>query len=404
MRFQLPGGRVALLRPKGESAPKRRKDEGKVLFDGALALFKTDVDIVIEGEARVEPEALDLAEFHALRAIATHLGWLDEEEVEIECRNCGEVMSVRPCASLPLGPFADSELDDPELDELTDLGREHDVPDLGLVRLAQVTVGEAFPLHRALTKRRLRLTPAVVKAMGIVSIGDERDPARIAELLTRSSDRAFGNVTNLFLAAHYPLRLFAPVICAKCGSRNDVDAPYDRELSPYEEPVSTEPFISFDGFDAMTQRIAAPLLAETPSSASVALVVDGEVPACDDGGDPLLGSYVPASDGRNAEITLYYRSFADMWKDGPYDLEDELTDTIEHELEHHESSLVGYDAKDDEERDEIVRETRRVMGKKAVARASVTAFGADVGEFWRRTWLVWFVALIAVIVAVLASR
>jgi predicted metalloprotease len=94
-----------------------------------------------------------------------------------------------------------------------------------------------------------------------------------------------------------------------------------------------------------------------------------------------------------------------MWKDdGAYDFEGEIFETIEHELEHHVAHLVGHDPKDEEERDEIAREARRVVGKKALARATTSAFASDVGEFWKRTWLVWVLALIAVAIAILASR
>ena len=396
MKVQLPGGRVVELRPKGKLRP--RKGESKeMLYAGARALLR---------ELGVDVDALTLAEFHALRAIATHEGWLEEEPVEIECRNCEHPLSVKPCAAMPVGPFVDAELDDEELDELLETEVEHDVPALKKkIRLKRVTAADAEPLHRALAKPEFDPTPDVVKAMGVVSLGESSDPRKISRALRRCDDRAFGEITNLFLAAHYPLRLFALVICEHCGTRNDVDAPYDREFPPWEEsPEARESFPTFDGFDELVRRIGESLLETAPPPKPV-LIVEGGVPACDDGGEPLLGSYVPEHQPNPGEITLDYRTFASMWRDdGPYDVEAEIHETIAHELEHHEAHLLGHDPKDEEERDEIAREARRVIGEKALARRAASAFASDVVEFWKRTWLVWFVALIAIVIALLASR
>jgi len=400
---QLPGGRIVRLRaPRGEARKPATKDD---VFGGARAVLREALE--------VDVSSLTLAEFHALRAIATHLGWLEEETIEIACRNCDETLRVRPCALLPIGPFADAELHDEELDALLELDAPHDLPELGKsVRLVQRTVAEAEPLHRALAARELRITGAVVTAMGVAALGEATDPRKIARILSRCDDRAFGAVTNSFLAAHYSPRLFGLAICERCGTRNDVDAPYDRELEPFEDerPRGAAEFPSFDEFDALARRIAEPLL-ERASGPEVQLVVEGGVPACDDGGEPLLGSYVPghAGDARTpsnpGEITVFYRTFASMWNDdGPYDVEAELRETVEHELEHHEAHLRGHDPKDEEERDEIARETRRVLGEEALARSAVSGLARDVIDFARRTWIIWFVALIAALIVALAGK
>ena len=390
-KAQLSGGRVVRLRPRAK-APARSASTKDDVFGGARALFAELLDF--------DPGTLSLAEFHALRAIATHEGWLEEDEIEIECRNCERALRVRPCAAMPIGPFVDEELDDDELDATLDLDVAHDVPELGKsVRLAPRTAAQAAPLHRALGGE-LDVTPAVVAAMGVVALGEKTDPRAITRILRRCDDRAFGAVTNLFLEAHYPPRLFGLVVCDACGTRNDVDAPYDREFSPRDEPPAhggTLP--TFDAFDAMARELAAPHVGE------VRLVVDGGVPACDDGGEPLLGSYVPGEAGVPGEVTVYHRTFAAMWnEDGAYDVEAELRETIEHEIEHHDAHLVGHDPKDDEEREEIAREARRVLGRKALVRARASAFTADLREFWRRTWIVWIVVLIIAIVAAIASK
>jgi hypothetical protein len=104
-------------------------------------------------------------------------------------------------------------------------------------------------------------------------------------------------------------------------------------------------------------------------------------------------------------VALYYRTFESMWnEDGPYDVEAELRETIEHELEHHAASLAGHDAMDDDERDEIAHEAMRVIGRREIARSGAAELFRDLGEFARRTWLVWLVALIAVAAAILSSR
>jgi hypothetical protein len=137
-------------------------------------------------------------------------------------------------------------------------------------------------------------------------------------------------------------------------------------------------------------------------AAEVTLLVEGSVPACDEGGHPLLGGYLPPGGDPEApvglaEVTVYHRTFVSMWtEDGPYDWEAELEETIEHELEHHTGWLVGHDPMDDEERDEIADEHARVVGHKTVARAAVRALGSDVGEFFARTWLIWLMVAAAI--------
>jgi hypothetical protein len=143
----------------------------------------------------------------------------------------------------------------------------------------------------------------------------------------------------------------------------------------------------------------------------VALIVEGGVPACDDGGVPLLGSYVPPFAGseqqpsQQGEVTLFYRTFRAEWQDGgPYDWRAEVRETLEHELEHHEGHLRGHDPMDEDERDEIAREVVRTVGKRALARRGTRALFSDWGEFLRRTWPLWIVLLIAVIALVMFER
>jgi hypothetical protein len=259
--------------------------------------------------------------------------------------------------------------------------------------------------------------------MGVAALGDERDPKRVANALARCSDDAWDTITDLFLAAHYPPRLFSIALCPSCGARNDVDAPYDREFEPSESPharahdesaiardSNAEVFPTFDEFDARARAVADGVLG-CARFGDVTLVVEGGVAACDDGGEPLLGSYVPPHPGdataptRTAEITVFYRTFRAMWEeDGPYDWDAELVETIEHELEHHVAWLAGDDPMDDEERAAIARETATILGRKEVVRGSLRAFGGDFAGFVRRTWPIWLILLVATIVVTLSSR
>jgi hypothetical protein len=357
-----------------------------------------------------------LGDFHALRAIATRLGWIEEETIDFACRNCGEKMAVAPCSRLELGPFEDRELDDPGLDRTIDLAVAHPIPDVKLlggetareVRFEAVTVSRAAPLHRA---RRLVVTAKIVRAMGIASLGPEKNPARIAHALARSSEEAWCTITDLFLDAHYPPRLMAIAVCPACGARNDVDAPYDREFLPWRgatavsnkrDESNAESFPTFDAFDARARAIAQEILGPD-AHREVALVVDGGVPAVDDGGEPLLGGYVPHAGA--PEITVYYQTFRAVWdEEGPYAWEDEVYETIEHEFEHHTSHGRGYDAMDDEERLEIRDEAARVRGRKALAREALGGLRGDFIGFLRRTWIVWLIILVAVLIVSMSER
>ncbi len=416
-RVQLPGGRVVevveLVPSKSGADGEAKGKFGEVLalLDGGKLALKVD------GE-RLAPDDLALAELHALRAIFAACDRIADPEITVDCKNCGEPITLRPAHALPLAPFVDRELDDPELDATLELGVAHEIPPIEVgpgeattVRLERVTVARARPLFLALAKRALRLRASVVRGMGIAALGDETSPERIARALEGASDEAFGAVTNLFLRAHYPLRLGAVTTCAACGARNDVDAPYEREFEPWhEEPAASGDFPELAQFDAAAQKIARELLGSAFAD-EVAFVVEGGVPACDDGGEPLLGSYVPGSPGdgenpsRAPEITVYWRTFRAMWEDdGPYDWEAELEETIAHELEHHVADGVGDDPVDAEERAEIAREAGRIHGRKALARGAAVHLGRDFSEFLRRTWPIWILALFAIIATVLATR
>ena len=433
--MHLPSGRVVVL--EGTVASPLKRGAKAPLFSELTALLDAGEAAVTEAGHPLDVRALPLRDFHVLRAIATHRGWLSEDKVTIACRNCDRPVQVAPCAELALGPFEDGELDDPELDRVLDLSEAHPVPAIALsgertatdVRLRDVTLGDAAALHRALRRRRVVLTGAVVKAMGVSALGPETEPRAIAQALSHCSDEAWAAVGDVFLQAHYGPRLAAVVLCPECGARNDVDAPYDREFepafpTPQSNEASDEVFPDFDAFSAYAQASYDAI--GGPRAALVRLEIDEGVPACDDGGEPLLGSYVPPAGDPSAPIgsgvvTLYYRSFRaeaqqawggpwegeapdDEGPPGPYDWKAEVDETLRHELEHDAGFRAGSDPMDDDERAEIESERARLVGRKVVARQSVAALGADVRGFLARTWLIWAIVAAATLAVTVCDR
>lgn len=417
-KLHLPSGRVVRLEAREGGEVRRKPARLAVrLFDDALSALLGGAVIVREDGRDVDPRALALADFHLLRAVLVRAGFAREEPVCFPCRNCAAQISVEPCAAMELGPWLDGELGDDELDATLPFGQPHPIPEIALggrrkartVTLAPLTVGDALPLFAALGRGPLRFGPGLVKAMGIVALGDERDPRAIARALEACSDEAFGAVTDAFLAAHYPRRLGAATACRSCGARNDVDAPYEREFEPStmlhadgRAHGDVEPLPTFEGFDAAARAVAARVLGDRED---VVFVVEGGVPACDEGGEPLLGCYVPAYEGdmatpsRPAEITVFFRTFRAMWEEAPYDWRAELEETVQHELEHHEAALRGHDAVDEEERRTIADEVVRLVGRRELVRRSARHLGADLAEFIRRTWGLWIVLLIVLFVS-----
>jgi hypothetical protein len=415
----LPSGLVVTMEVRGQPAPRERAPAAPLFSEVGELLASGDVKLLRAGDAApLDAPSLELRDFHALRAIATRLGWLAEEPVDFPCRNCAAPITHRPCAALELGPFVDGELDDPELDATLDVGVAHPIPPVPLaggavardVKLRALTAADAAPLHRALRRRRLVVSERVVHAMGVAALGPLADPRRIAAALARCSEEAWGAIGDLFLRAHYPLRLSSTALCPKCGARNDVDVPYDREFEPSRptEQSNEEVFPDVDAFDARArasfERIAGALAGQ------LTLAVDDGVPDCDDGGEPLMGAYVPPGGDPSApvgagQITLYCRTFLAMWReDGPFDWAGEIDETIDHELEHHEGWRVGHDPMDDEERAEIAHEHARVVGRRTVARASVRALGGDLGDFFARTWLIWLIVAVVTIAITVCGR
>ncbi len=412
-QLTLPSGAVVQLR-RGVNGAAPSGGEDAPLFADALAAFAQGRVLLTRKGAPQPAEALALRDFHVLRAVLARSGIIDDDEAEITCRNCEAPILVRPCGLLEIGPWVDGELDDPELDATLPFGEPIDVPPLplGRVRVARTvtfedrTVEQALPLF-ACARRDLAIDAALVRALGMVALDAERDPARLARALATCDDEAFAAVSEAFLASHYVPRLGSIVFCEGCRARNDVDAPFERELAPSERGprAAGAPFPDYETFAARARAIAEPLM-KIPPSDQVELVIDEETPPVDDAGETLLGSYLPVGDPLRPTptplVSVYYRTFRAMWdEDGPYDWEDELAETIEHELEHHGHFLRGYDPMDDEEREEIRGEAVRIVGRREAGRRELVGFGASLPDFVRRTWPLWVIVIIGVAVALL---
>jgi len=426
-------------RPAAPSPPN--PTERPPLFADALACFDEGrITLLAErsGE-RLDVRALPLGDFHVLRAVLIRAGHLEEDEVEVSCRNCDAPMKLLPCAGLEIGPWVDDELDDEELDATAPFGApievaaEPDTPGQAgrppgtHVTFAARTVGDAEPAFRALAQPTLVLDAALVEALGIASIGSHREASAIAEALAAASDETFAAVGDAFLASHYVPRLGCIAVCEACGARNDVDAPYLRELEPAHADAprhadrAAPSFPSFDAFASRAKVMAGAHLSAMKASAGargpgdasldVEVFVEGGTPMVDDGGEPLLGSYLPPHPGDGATpsraplVTVYYRTFRAMWnEEGPYDWEDELEETIEHELEHHVYFLRGDDPMDDEERAAIRDEALRVVGRREAGRRMAAGFGESVADFLRRTWPLWVLAALALAFTLVSQR
>lgn len=416
-RLHLPSGKIVRLAK--QELPSGKPSSG-TLFADALHLFEHGVVIEEERKGRIPVDELRLDDFHCLRAIACRSGLLAEDAVTVVCRNCDESFETRPSRALELGPFLDGELDDPELDAPFPFGKPQTIPDIELsegitantVVLGERTVKQARPLWKALARPSWELDAALVEAMGIRALGEERDPEAIAQALSQASDEAFDAVLAVFDDASYPPRLRPDVRCPSCKAVQAVDAPAVREFSLVDElPEGAEPFVDLETFEARVREIADEIYAVRGVTEAVHLVVHAGVPATDDGGVPLLGSYVPGGADPDTgivnppEVTVYFRTFRAMWEEeGPYDLDAELRETIDHELVHHLHYLAGDDPVDDEERAVIEQETSRLVGRRELGRRARAGFVADVSEFWRRTWPVWVFAALATVVATLLQR
>ncbi|WP_338046369.1 hypothetical protein [Polyangium spumosum] len=411
-RVFLPSGRVARLSDEAArraAAQARAPDIQPGGCMEALTLLEAE-DVTRDGDgAPLDVRGLSLRDFHVLRALLLRAGVQKEETAELPCENCGEAFRVAPSSLLEIAPFVDGELDDPELDAPFDHDAAHVIPAIRVgaelarsVRVAARTVEEALPLFRA-ESAPARITPAIVIAMGITTLGRERRASAIAKALGEAPPEAYQSVADLLYEAHYPARLGAVHRCATCGARSDLDVPWRREI-PYEigEPrKARRDFPDLDAFEAMVAS-AADRIYRARGVRNIDLFVDDDVPACDDGGEPLLGCYTPGGTDptlgmpRPPEIRLFYRTFqAEHRRDRSFDVAAEIDETIDHEITHHLHHLAGDDPLDDEEHAQIEEEALRRIGKREATRRAGKGVASELAGFVRTTWPLFVIAFVA---------
>jgi len=413
LRIRLPGGAVALWSPAAPAAVR------------AGAPWKEEIVDALAGRLSVDGRPLDregvldlpLIHFHALRLFVERRAE-GREPAEYTCRNCETAFEVDPLDVLPEKHFEERLGDESLPGE-----RSFDLPEPLRLRGAEaktvvlrpVTVRESLSLREAIARPRgWKVTPAIVRAMGIVRLGDEVHGARLARALDRASDAAWNEVAAAFDSLAYPSAGVVPYFCEKCEARNDLVVPADRELhvEPAATPVGTGPFpMDADAFADAVERIGAEVFADRGVRGLV-LVADAGTPPCDQGGEPLMGSYQVLQPDDTAlrpdvtfEVSLFFQTFKRMWEeDGPYDVEAEIDETIDHEVEHHMGHLAGHDEQDEEEVEQIKRDLVATYGKKALAAGLAADFVGDVRRFVRTFWPVLVIGAAIVIAGVFLGR
>lgn len=367
----------------------------------ALQILQSPGVVTSNVGAQIDVLDLSLRDAHVLRALLTYASIVPEEPAELACENCEATFRVAPSTLLEVGPFVDDELDDAELDAPFEHDKPHRIPLVFVgkerarsVRISRRTLREALPLWHAEDSMSFRFTPSIVTAMGITALGRERRATAIADALSSASPSAYQAIVDLLYDAHYSRRLVGAYRCKSCGARNDLDVPWVREI-PYEgasERKTRRAFPDIDTFEKMVEQ-AAKRIYRKHHVRNIDLVVDDGVPACDDGGQPLLGYYSPGTSedeigiARPPEIRIFYRSFDTEHRlDPSFDVAAEIEETIDHEVTHHLHFLSGDDPVDYEERAQIADEEIRRIGKREVVRRVSKGFARDVAEFFRVAW------------------
>ncbi len=164
---------------------------------------------------------------------------------------------------------------------------------------------------------------------------------------------------------------------------------------------------TIEAFEEATRRLRDEVFAER-GVANLEVVVEEGVPPVDDSGEPLMGSYQPIHERTGEtltdvrfEIALYYRTFASMFAEAPYDVEAEIRETLDHEVEHHLHHLSGHDPLDAAERAEARADLERTFGKDAVRRAERGALLSELAQMGKVFF--WGLLLVALGVAALVA-
>lgn len=382
-------------------------------------------------DADVDLKALPLADAHVVEGLLVAAGVVEPPPLRCPCHNCGKDLVLEARPFLPVAPLLDPPSDE-ELDHVPLGEQEHVLAhpvtlrgnDITTFRLAPRTLADRARLEALLGNDPsvpLRVDGPLVRALGLVALGPRTSPIAIARVLQALDDDAFADVWDAIADAyedqHWPPRLLVAVPCPHCGARHDVEAAGPRLFGLASPRPPTEPFPSLATFRARAEAIVEELFArEDPAVLErLAVVVQDGVPPCDDGGEPLLGSYTPTpeadGDARGTPapflIEVFFRTFRSMWAKGAYDWVEELRETLAHELEHHHNFLRGHDPLDEAERAEIEREARRRLGAPratAVVGRGALWLAADFVAFVRAVWPLLAVGAVVAILLVTCGR
>ncbi len=439
-----PGRRSSVPLHPFATTPQEAASPEEAPFARALSALARPGALTGTSNQPLDVYTFTLRDLHTLRALLTCAGHLSEEPAAFTCQNCDAPFSVAPSTLLAPAPFFDGELTDPEYDEPFPFGEPQPIPRIALppgrfgrpprlgrtrrsfrkrgdaphggttITFAERTAHEALPLLNAaddwitFKSKETRITPALVIAMGIIALGNEKSPRVIAEALSNANEIAWGAVLEHYLHAAYPPRLFGLYRCSHCDARNDLDVPLAREWDRTRRMLRSRnrpPFPDLDTFEARV-RFHADRVYKAQAVRNIDLFVDADVPDCDEGGEPLLGSYVPFGTDetigiqKNAEVRLYYRTFKSAYDEDPsFDVEAEIFETIAHEIEHHLNYLRGDDPMDDEEHATIDAEVVRRIGSKETARRNAFTFTNDLVGFFKTTWPLWLGVLLFALLA-----
>jgi len=410
-RVHLPSGAVVRISEAAARRAAAKPDRSEAACLRELEILGGPGVLEDEAGVAVDPLDLPLRDAHTLRALVLRAGILPEPEGDYTCGHCGIAFHVAPSRLFEPGPFFDGELDDPDLDAPFEFAKAHSVGGSRVgsrpVRLAERTARQSLPLWRAAAADELRLSPAVVVAMGVAALGRERRASAIADALASAPERVWREIVELYHAAYFPARLVGVQRCAECKARNDLDVPLERGLPRAAPPPARASarrraaFPDLDAFEARVRRFASEVY-RARGVRNIDLFIDAGVPACDDGGEPLLGCYTPGGTdaeigiAQSPEVRIFYRTFqSEFERDPDFDVDAEIRETLDHELTHHLHHLAGSDPLDDDERAEIDREEARLVGQREAARRAARGFVGDLSAFARATWPVWLVAFLA---------
>lgn len=406
----LPSGLVVRLSHDLAARPHTSTTLTGCCMQAVEILAAPDV-LTTDDQKPLDVHRLSVRDAHVLRAFLGYAGIVHEDDVELPCVNCDKPFRVKPSSLFEVGPFVDQELDDPDLDASFNHEQAHPIPRVLVgrerartIRIAARIVQDVLPLWHAEQAKEFHFTPAIVVAMGITALGRERRTRVIAEALMHASPDAYRAIADLIYQAQYSPRLVGAYKCAACGARNDVDVLPIREI-PYDMTESRtrgkRVFPDIGAFDKLV-REAGKRIYRQRGVRNIDLIVDDGVPACDDGGEPLLGCYTPGhaddliGEPSGPEIRIFYRTFQAAFRDEPsFDVRAEIDETIAHEVTHHLHYLSGDDPLDDEERDAIVEEHVRRVGKRESARRASKQLVDDVTGFFRTAWPLLVVAFLA---------